>query len=207
MTTPRWTAAIFDLDGTLVNTIELAVATTPLLTAPYVGAAVAAGRSLVGDFGDDPNTHRALAEHISSSGDDVQTVQRSYPGMAELLGDLLASGVKVAVATSKGRELAIRAVAAAGLSDLVELTTTADETTLQKPHPEPILHARRHLNAEDEACVYIGDGTWDVRAGAAAGLDQIAVGWGACTPEDLASQEPTAGVVTSVAELRTVLLG
>lgn len=211
---PRWTAAIFDLDGTLVNTVELIVQSfrhaekqvrhgelDPATARSWIG------RSLNDIYGDAPDAEAMLQAYIHFNHANLETLQSSYDGMVELLRDLSAAGIKVGVATSKGRESALRSVRAAGLASLVELTTTADETTLHKPHPDPIQHAIRKLDALDESCVYIGDAIWDVKAGNAAGIDTIGVTWGAGEFDALAAENPTAGVVTTVEELRALLLG
>lgn len=211
---PRWTAAIFDLDGTLVNTVELIVESfrhaERAIRAGDVDPETAKswmGRSLVDIYGDASDAEDMVQAYLQFNHANLEVLQTSYEGITELLRDLSAAGVKVGVATSKRRESAQRSVRAAGLSDLVELTTTADETTLAKPHPEPILHAQRMLDATDESCVYIGDAIWDMRAASAAGIDQIGVSWGAAKAEDLEAEKPSAGVAHEVAELRALLLG
>lgn len=210
---PRWTTAIFDLDGTLVNTVELIVESfrhaEREVRAGDVDPDIARswmGRSLVDIYGDAPDAGTMIEAYLRFNHANLEVLQTSYEGVVELLQELSRAGVKVGVATSKGRESARRSVASAGLDDLVELTTTADETVLHKPHPDPILHAQRMLDAGDEQCVYIGDAIWDIRAGRAAGIDQIGVTWGAGDTADLEAETPSAGVAHSVDELRDLLL-
>ncbi|MBO1032375.1 HAD-IA family hydrolase [Tessaracoccus sp. SD287] len=211
---PRWTAVVFDLDGTLVNTLELIVSAFQhahdRVAGEQIDPEVAKswmGRSLLDIFGDGPRAEALLNAYQEFNKANLETLQSSYEGVADLLRDLSAAGVKVGVVTSKEREDAVRSVRAGGLTGLVELTTTLEETVLHKPHPDPIHHARRKLDAHDEPCVYVGDAIWDVRAAAAAGIDQIAVGWGASSSESLRAENPSHGVVETVTELRSLLLG
>lgn len=211
---PRWTAVIFDLDGTLVNTLELIVSAFQhaheRVAGEHIDAEVAKswmGRSLIDIFGDGPRAEALLNAYQEFNKANLETLQSSYDGVAELLKDLSAAGVKVGVVTSKDRDDAVRSVRAGGLTGLVELTTTLEETVLHKPHPDPIHHARRKLDAHDESCVYVGDAIWDVRAAAAAGIDQVAVTWGASTSESLLAENPSHGVVETIQELRALLLG
>ena len=211
---PRWTAVIFDLDGTLVNTLELIVGAFQHAHERVSGERIDAdlakswmGRSLLDIFGDSPRADALLNAYQDFNEANLETLQSSYEGIADLLKDLSGAGVKVGVVTSKGRADAVRSVRAAGLTGLVELTTTLEETVLHKPHPDPIHHARRKLDAHDESCVYIGDAIWDVRAADAAGIDQVAVTWGASSSVALQAEDPSHGVVQTVAELRALLLG
>lgn len=211
---PRWTAVVFDLDGTLVNTLELIVQAFQHAHERVAGEHVDPetakswmGRSLVDIFGDGPRAEALLNAYQEFNLANLETMQHSYEGVVDLLRDLSAAGVKVGIVTSKGRDEAVRSVAASGLTGLVELTTTLEETVLHKPHPDPIHHARRKLDARDEPTVYVGDAIWDVRAAAAAGIDQVAVAWGASSAEALAAENPSHGVVETVDELRDLLLG
>lgn len=211
---PRWTAVIFDLDGTLVDTVQLIVSSFQHAHEQVAGQRVEPetarswmGRSLVDIFGDGPNAEALLNAYDEFNRANLETLQSSYEGIADLLRDLLAAGIKVGLVTSKERDVAVRSVAAGGLSGLLELTTTLEETVLHKPHPDPIQHARRKLDALDENCVYVGDAIWDVRAAAAAGIDQIGVSWGASPEEGLRAENPSHGVVNTVDELRALLLG
>lgn len=205
---------IFDLDGTLVDTLELIVSAFQhaheRVAGEHIEAEVAKswmGRSLLDIFGDGPDAEALLNAYDEFHRANLETLQNSYAGIVDLLKDLSATGIKVGVVTSKERDVAIRSVAAAGLNGLLELTTTLEETVLHKPHPDPIHHARRKLDAHDENCVYVGDAIWDVRAAAAAGIDQIAVTWGASSEQSMAAETPSHGVVNTVDELRAVLLG
>lgn len=209
-----WTTVIFDLDGTLVDTLDLIVQSFQHAEREICNRDVAEqtalawiGLPLRQVYRDYPDPEAMTQAYRSFNLSNLERLQRSFDGIEPLLKDLSAAGIKVGVATSKSREAAVRSVRAAGLEHLVELTTTMDETVLHKPHPEPIVHSRGRLDSFDEDCVYVGDAIWDVRAARAAGIDQIGVTWGSGTREDLAAETPSAGMVDTVDELRTLLLG
>lgn len=128
----------------------------------------------------------------------------AYPGMPELITELAEAGVSTGVATSKGRRIAIDSLRIAGVD--LPVTVAEEDTTSHKPNPEPLLLARERLGMLTRPAVYVGDALVDIRAARAAGMDVIAVTWGAGDPDHLAAAAPTA-LASTVAELRDLLLG
>ena len=124
--------------------------------------------------------------------------------MEELLAALAEAGLRVGVVTSKRQE------SAQLTRDLLELpvplTVVLEDTDRHKPEPEPLLLALERLGVPAADAVYVGDAVVDVLAALAAGMDVIAVTWGAGEPAALRAAGPTA-VVDSVAELASLLLG
>ncbi len=139
------------------------------------------------------------------NGDHLAELLEDYPGTAELLAEIHASGATVAVVTSKRLASAANTLEAAGLTDLLPLVVTLEDTALHKPSPEPLLLALDRLGARPEEAVYIGDAVVDVLAARAAGMAVVAVTWGAGERADLQAAGPTA-VVDTIAELRAQLL-
>lgn len=97
------------------------------------------------------------------------------PHAAELLDALAGAGVRVAIATSRERASLLRLLDRLELASKVELAVTGEEVSQGKPHPE-MLHAvlSRAGVATDEAWM-VGDTTWDVQMGIAAGLRTFGV--------------------------------
>jgi len=197
MQTARWPVVVFDLDGTLVNTIPLIVASyrhalRAVLDQELDEATIRGwiGRTLVSTFRDvDPDRADELVEaYLDFNLEQMPHLVQPFEGVAELLADLRTAGLVVGVATSKRRHSAELTLASVGLQDAVPLTTTMEDTPTHKPAPEPVLHAL------------------DALAAHAAGTSSVAVTWGAGEPEALRAVTPTA-LVTSTDELRTVLLG
>jgi len=97
--------------------------------------------------------------------------------------------------------MALRGV---GLDGLAPLLATLEDTERHKPLPDPLLHAVAVLGVEPASCVYVGDAVVDIEAARAAGMDAIAVTWGAGLATDLDAAAPDASA-DSVADLRQVL--
>jgi pyrophosphatase PpaX len=131
---------------------------------------------------------------------------RRYPGVIELLDDLVAAGVTCAVATSKRRETARLALHSVGIDHLVDVVAALEDTTAHKPAPDPLLHAAAALGVDPAGCVYVGDATVDVLSARAAGMAAVAVTWGAGERDALVATRPDA-LVDTVPELAAYLLG
>lgn len=211
---PRWSAVVFDLDGTLVDTVPLIVASYQHTFRTHLGreedeALIRSwiGQPLIRSFREvDPAQAEAMCEtYLRWNHDRAESMIRSFDGASDLLRDLEAAGVRVGVATSKPRVEAGRAIAFTGLDGLVDLTVALEDTETHKPDPTPIALACHRIGAEPGHSAYVGDAAVDVLAGRAAGADTVAVAWGAGTPEALTAVDPTVEVAT-FGELRATLL-
>ena len=136
----------------------------------------------------------------------MQTMLEQYSGMRQLLTDLVSSGVRIGVATSKRRSSAELTLRHSGLEDVIPVTVAMDDTERHKPHPEPLLLALERLGADPAQTVYVGDAVVDVQAAHAAGLPAISVSWGAVDAAVLAAAQPE-HLVSEMDELRDLLLG
>ncbi len=214
-TTPPWPTVLFDLDGTLADTI-------PLIVASYQHAF----RTVLGEEVDDARARawigrpllEALLEESPEHGHALDEAYREwnlantarlirrYDGVPELLAELADAGVRTAVVTSKRRMTARMALEGVGADHLVDVVAALEDTTRHKPAPEPLLHGAAALGVEPGTCVYVGDATVDVRAARAAGMAAVAVTWGAGEPDALAAERPDA-LVGRVPELADLLLG
>ncbi len=126
--------------------------------------------------------------------------------MPELLEQLTAAGVTIAVATSKRRETARLALVGVGIDHLVDVVAALEDTAAHKPAPDPLLHAAATMGVDPAACVYVGDATVDVLAARAAGMSAVAVTWGAGERDALAATSPDA-LVDTIPDLAAYLLG
>ncbi|MEL4357753.1 MULTISPECIES: HAD family hydrolase [unclassified Luteococcus] len=211
---PRWQTVVFDLDGTLCNTIDLILASFDHAHREVLGEQLDPqvargwiGRTLPDIYAAWPDQAEALrASYLDFNLANLERLQTSFDGIAELLTELREAGVVLGIATSKQRTSADRSLAASGLTGLVPVVSSMGETTHHKPHPEPIQHALAGLGADSADAVYVGDAVVDVQAAQAAGISQIAVTWGAGDRTELMLANPTA-TVDSVDELARVLLG
>ncbi len=212
--TPRWPTVLFDLDGTLADTIPLIVASYQhafrTVTGEEVGEDRARswiGRPLLAALLEESPEHGRELDRVYREWNLANTARliRRYDGVPHLLEGLRAAGVVVGVVTSKRRDTARLALEAVGIADLVEVLAGLEDTDRHKPDPAPLLHGAGVLGVDPAACVYVGDAVVDVGAARAAGMDAVAVTWGA---GDAAALEAAGPVTTvhDVPQLEAVLL-
>ena len=215
MTSPRWSTAVFDLDGTLADTINLIVESYQYAFRTVIGQEEDPdvirswiGRPLIGAFRDHSPEHadELYATYLQWNADNTERLIRDYDGVVAVLADLRAAGVAVGVATSKRRESAEQAMDILGISEHVEVLVAMEDTERHKPDPTPLLLALERMGRSANGAVYVGDAVVDVLAGKAAGMDTVAVTWGAGLPEPLEAVRPSA-VVTTADELRSTRIG
>ena len=213
-TRPRFPVVLFDLDGTLADTIPLIVASYQhafrSVLAEEVDEARARawiGRPLLGALLEENPDHGHELDRVYREWNLANTARliRRYPGVLELLDDLDAAGVRTAVATSKRRETARLALHSVGIDQRLDVVAALEDTDRHKPTPDPLHHAAAVLGVDPGDCVYVGDATVDVLAARAAGMASVAVSWGAGERAALVASGPDA-VVDSVADLRAHLL-
>jgi pyrophosphatase PpaX len=214
VSSPRWPYVVFDLDGTVVNTIPLIIASYQHAMRDVLGEvpSAAEARSWIGEplyttFGArHPERARELIDsYVAWNAAHLPELLQDFPGTPELLAGLRDAGVTIGVATSKRRVSAENTLRHAGLTDLLEVTVAMDDTDAHKPSPEPLLLALERLGGRPGEAVYVGDAGVDVLAARAAGMASVAVTWGAAARADLEAAEPDV-LVDTVAELQSLLL-
>ena len=190
---PRPAAVIFDLDGTLVDTVGTRIAAW-LRVFDEEGIPADRGHvaALIGSDG------RRLAREVAGAAGitledgrdeaidarcgaifaELNAQPRPLPGVHELLARLETAGVPWAIATSSRREQVAPSVDTLGL-DRQPLIVDGSHVEHAKPAPDLLLLAARELRAEPPACWYVGDSTWDMLAASAAGMVPIGVTSGA----------------------------
>jgi pyrophosphatase PpaX len=190
---------VFDLDGTVVDTVDLIVqsfrhATRTVLGQVLPDAVITAGvgRPLMSQM------QVLSAEHAQELFDVYQEYNRRrhdelvrrYAGIEEMLLALKASGRRLGIVTSKGREATEMAFRAIGLSDHFDAVVTASDTVEHKPSPVPLRLCLERLGATAVGSIYVGDSPFDIAAGAAAGMATAAVAWGVFSREALLASNP-----------------
>jgi len=127
-----------------------------------------------------------------------------FPGIRGFFDELRARGVRLAVATGKSRAGLDRVLKAAGLQALFECTRCADES-MGKPDPAMLHEIMAALDLPADQLIMVGDTAHDIRMAANAGVDSVAVAYGAHDKQTLLLAEPTV-MVADVAEMRSWLL-
>jgi phosphoglycolate phosphatase len=189
---PPRDALVFDLDGTLVDSVpDLQAALNGMLRElgrPLLSAA--AVRGMVGD-GVAALVARALA---ATGGDALQAAPlarflelyeaapaartRPYPGVPKTLQALHRGGCRLAVCTNKPQRLTEAVLEALGLAACFDAVLGGDALPVRKPDPGHVRGALAALGAAPERGVMIGDGENDAAAGRAAGLPVVLMPYG-----------------------------
>ena len=194
-------AALFDFDGTLVDTTDLIYQSMRHASGEVLGREISR-EILMANVGQPlPRQMELLsAEHAEALLDSYRlhneenhdALIKEFPGVEEALARLRWAGVQVAVVTSKRRfsvDMALKIFP--GLGEVVDQWVTMEDTTEHKPRPEPLLKGLELLdNIPREEAAYVGDSPFDVAAAKAAGVTSVAVSWGAFSEEILRSAEP-----------------
>ncbi|GHB58549.1 haloacid dehalogenase [Streptomyces cirratus] len=198
-------AAMFDVDGTLVDTNHLHVTSwwEALRQAGHVVPMHAVHRA-IGLPGEDLIAH-LLGDDRDTDQDDAlkaahDTLYATYferlPGFdsaAELLRTLHGSGWRVVLVTSAGSTELEALRRAIGADDAITATASADDVSEGKPAPDPVHHALDLADASAHASVFVGDSVWDMKAATRAGVTCVGVLCGGIPRRDL--EEAGAGAV------------
>lgn len=196
---PRPRALIFDLDGTLVDTVETRIRAWVALfdeagipadrseVAALIGAdGKRLARAVAAAAGIELNDRRAedLDRRSGEIYETLNTDPRPLPGAVRLLGELDERGLSWAIATSSRRQQVGASVDSLRLS---HQPTIVDGTHVEhaKPAPDLLLEAAATLSLPAAACWYVGDATWDMRAAVAAGMPAVGVTSGAVDADAL----------------------
>lgn len=215
MSSLRWPSVLFDLDGTLGNSIPLIIASYRWTLEHYdlAPADEATIRSWIGRTLDDMFTEldgpervdELIAAYSGWQQENAADHMQPYPGVRELLVDLRDAGATLGVATSRRRESAENLLRIVGLDDLVRVDVAMEDTTEHKPAAAPLLLAAERVGADPAETVYVGDAIVDLGAADAAGMAGIGVTWGAGQPGAL-RDFPSVAVVDTVDDLRALLI-
>ncbi len=214
----KYTCAIFDLDGTLLNTLDdlknavnaaLAKRGYPARTLDEVrlfvgngvarlieravpeGTSTAETAAILADFRDYYNAHINVETH-------------PYAGVAALLGKLRAAGVKIGVNSNK-YDAAVQLLMNDHFPGLFDKAVGESETVPKKPSPIGVETLLKALDADAESAVYIGDSGVDEQTAKNAGLPFIWVSWGFRRKEELPELPEVRA--DDASELETLLLG
>lgn len=212
-------ALLFDLDGTLVDTVGVRIAaweqaldeaglpTSRERLAPLIGLdgkrlareiAALAGAPIDDDRAD------AIDRRSGEIHARLNVSPRPLPGVRRLIAELDRRSISWAIATSSRKEQVAGSVAALGLPG-EPVIVDASHVEHAKPEPDLLLFAARELKVEPAACWYVGDSTWDMVSAVAAGM--IAIGVTAGSAVDAAALAGAGGatVVKTLDDLAALI--
>jgi phosphoglycolate phosphatase len=195
-------AVLFDLDGTLVDSLEdLTDAVNhirdafshPRLAVDAVRQKVGKGaRHLVQQVLPDASeagVDRALKLFLEFNRLHIADKSRLFPGIREILHELAARGILMAVISNKNEALSALLLENLGIHNLFESVTGGDTYRERKPSPLPLLNVADRLGIPLNECVMVGDSINDIRAGQQANIASIGCTWGYGSREELAGAD------------------
>lgn len=199
----KYEAIVFDLDGTLLNTLEdlmdsvnyaLGICGIPERSYEEIRRSVGNGierllELVVPNGPENPQFERAFTlfkeyKHCNDKTD-------LYPGIRELLDTLKREGFLMAIVSNKYYE-GVQNLKQQYFKDYLQVAIGEREGIRKKPAPDTVLAALNELKVPKEKAVYIGDSEVDIATAANTGMDCITVGWGFRTREE---QEAAGGKV------------
>jgi HAD superfamily hydrolase (TIGR01509 family) len=208
-------AVLFDLDGTLVDTVALritaweeALEAAGLPThreklAPLIGLDGKRLAREIAALARAPIDEARSEEIDRQSGEIYERLNRRpqpLPGIGRLIGELDRRNIPWAIATSSRKAQVKTSVAALRLR---REPTIVDASHVEhaKPEPDLLLLAARQLGVEPETCWYVGDSTWDMASAVAAGMTAIGVTAGSAVDGPVLEGAGAAAVVKTLEEL------
>ncbi len=210
---PAYEAVVFDLDGTIVDSVELIIISFQHAVREVLGREISREKSIAW-------VGRPLREQMAffspEHADELVEVYREfnhrehdrmlklYEGIPGLLEALLGAGVRLGLVTSKSRYTTQMAFDLTGIEGYFDASVCADESAGNKPSPEPILACLDRIGVSVDEAAYVGDSPSDIQAARAACVDAIAVSWGVFDTDTLEAEKPDV-LVHTIPELAEVL--
>jgi len=187
----KYKAVIFDMDGTILNTIEDLLDATnyalsrygyPLHTVEeeyyFVGNGLykTVERALPEGTGPEivKEVHKTMVEYYKEHSEDKTA---PYPGIVEVIKTLRAAGIHTAVVSNKA-DFAVKNLCLKFFADCFDESMGETEGFALKPAPDMVEEVLRRIGVSKDEAVYVGDSNVDLQTAKNSGLDCIAVSWG-----------------------------
>lgn len=201
MPSPAPLVILFDLDGTLADSIELILGAFRHTFSTHLGAVPADQEWIAGMGTPLASQLRALvandaliepmtATYRAWQNQHHDEMLREFVGARETLVVLHERGHQMALVTSKATDAAMRALRLMGIDSLLSCVVGADATSSHKPNAEPVLYALAQLGRDPREAIFVGDSPHDIAAGNAAGVLTVGALWGPFTRETLEAAHP-----------------
>lgn len=196
---PKLQAAIFDIDGTLIDSVDLHTQAWQRAFRKFDReVSYLEIRAQIGKGGDQLLPSFLSVAEIEELGADLESERdrifqselmeqvKPFSKVRELFERIAADGIKIALASSAKKAELKRYVQLLGVSDLVDFSTSTDDAKKSKPHPDIFQAALKKLGDLDPAAaLVIGDTPYDAQAAGKAGLGTIGMLCGGFPKADL----------------------
>jgi pyrophosphatase PpaX len=193
--------ALFDLDGTLIDSIELIRRSYEHTLRVHYDRELTRedwlsglGRPLRWQFAhytqDEREIDAMIATYRAYNRDHHDAMVTAFPGTVDAVRSLKEQGLALAIVTSKLNSLARRGLEIAGFQGVFDVIVGADDVREHKPDPAPVAAALALLGRPARTAVMVGDSPHDLASGRAAGAFTAAVAWGPFERGELERAEP-----------------
>ncbi len=211
----RYSAVLFDLDGTLIDSTRLILDSYRHTMQVHFGRTYPDSEWLEGlgtplrvQFhrftSDAAEVERMIATYRDWNLAHHDAMVRAFPGAVETVRSLNGRGVRLAIVTSKNRHGVQMGLDLCGFTGLFDTIVTSDDLEASKPDPAPVLTALERLDTPPGSALFVGDSPHDIAAGRNAGATTAACLWGPFGRTRLAAERPDF-FLTSFAELPALL--
>jgi len=210
----RFETVLFDLDGTVVDSGAIILASMRHATREVLGRdfsdeellQAVGGPGLEAQFSTlAPDHVERLVDVYRAHNEPLHVDLEACDGMENVLVQLRQEGRRLGVVTAKRRSTVELAFDQVPLGHLFETVIGGDETERHKPDPEPLLLGAERLGADPAATAYVGDSPFDVLAAKAANMFAVAVTWGGIHDRARLEAEQPDAIVDRAEELLGVL--
>ncbi len=203
---------LFDLDGTLLETTPLIIrsfqhAFTTVYNRPIAESDVFSFfgkplRAAMEALGPDKTEEllQAFREYNLAHHDELVTI---FPDIEATLAELEASGLKLAIVTSKISKTARRGLALFDLEKYFSVIIGLEDSLRHKPEPEPVLTALALLGLAPEECLMVGDSPFDILSAHRAGVEAAAVSWSHVDWNEVLATEPEY-ILSNIRQLKEI---
>jgi HAD superfamily hydrolase (TIGR01549 family) len=217
-------AVIFDLDGTLIDSIDIYFSIVERALERLNLPGVSRSQILAAAESEDFKWELVLPQDVLSRKEKIideawAVINEIAPqmfadkleiiqGVEGIVENLSSSGLKIGLVTSTQRkflETKMQPLKNGGVDTLFEAIITSDDVEKRKPSPDPLIACALQLDMKPGNCVYIGDTTTDIKAGKAAGMRTIGVLTGFDEYSALENENPDA-IIENVQKLPEVLV-
>ena len=210
----RFPVVLFDLDGTVVDSGAIILASMRHATKEVLGIQPPDEELMAAVGG--PGLEAQMRALAPDRVDELVSVYRAHneplhgelaccDGMDDVLVQLKEEGRRLAIVTAKRRATVDLAFATVPIGHLFEAVVGGDETERHKPHPEPLVLAAERMRVDSRDCAYVGDSPFDVRAAKAAEMHAVAVTWGGIHDREKLEREEPDAIADTAEELIDIL--